>query len=327
MSGENLFSTGEYGEDDEDADKIYAAVDERMEGRHKRRREKREEEELAKKSSNGTSGKISDQFSDLKQKLSGVTEEEWLAIPEVGEHGGKHKKANNNEMFTPLVDSMVEKLAAQLGEGVNGKGRVDNSISAGNESNLSGGVSSLSAAMGLSGAREKVVSMTLDKMSDSVGGQSVVDPKGYLTSLSQQNISTSAEIGDIKKARLLLKSVCDTNPKHGPGWIAAARLEEFAGKLVAARKIVKDGTEACPNDEDVWLEAVRLQPKDASDPQYPQERQALPVRKRPRRKSEGQENCSKESAGKHSDQREAVEGEHRIGGESERRQDHVGEGC
>ncbi len=40
-----------------------------------------------------------------------------------------------------------------------------------------------------------------------------------------------AEISDIKKARLLLKSVISTNPRHAPGWIAAARLEEVAGKL------------------------------------------------------------------------------------------------
>ena len=39
------------------------------------------------------------------------------------------------------------------------------------------------------------------------------------------------------KARLLLKSVTSTNPGHGPGWIAAARLEEVAGKLVAARQV------------------------------------------------------------------------------------------
>ena len=66
-------------------------------------------------------------------------------------------------------------------------------------------------------------------------------------------------MGDIKKARLLLKSVTSTNPGHGPGWIAAARLEEVAGKLVAARQVIRDGCKACPANEDVWLEAARLQ--------------------------------------------------------------------
>lgn len=76
-----------------------------------------------------------------------------------------------------------------------------------------------------------VIKLKLDRMADSVSGQSVIDPKGYLTDLGNMGISSSSEISDIKKARLLLKSVITTNPHHGPGWIAAARLEERAGKL------------------------------------------------------------------------------------------------
>ena len=73
-----------------------------------------------------------------------------------------------------------------------------------------------------------MLGLKLDKLSDSVSGQTVVDPKGYLTDLSSIKISSEAEISDIKKARLLLQSVISTNPKHAPGWIAAARLEELA---------------------------------------------------------------------------------------------------
>lgn len=40
-----------------------------------------------------------------------------------------------------------------------------------------------------------------------------------------------------------------TNPKHAPGWIAAARLEEVAGKLQQARELVMKGCEMCPNNE------------------------------------------------------------------------------
>ena len=63
----------------------------------------------------------------------------------------------------------------------------------------------------------------------------------------------------MKKARLLLKSVINTNPKHAPGWIAAARLEEVTGRMQAARNIVMRGCEVCSKNEDVWIEAVRLQ--------------------------------------------------------------------
>ena len=63
---------------------------------------------------------------------------------------------------------------------------------------------------------------------------------------------------DVKKARLLLKSVRETNPKHPPAWIASARLEEVTGKIQAARNLIMKGCEECPKSEDVWLEAARL---------------------------------------------------------------------
>lgn len=68
-------------------------------------------------------------------------------------------------------------------------------------------------------------------MSDSVSGQTVVDPKGYLTDLQSMIPQYAGDINDVKKARLLLKSMRETNPKHPPGWIVSARLEEIAGKL------------------------------------------------------------------------------------------------
>ena len=53
-------------------------------------------------------------------------------------------------------------------------------------------------------------------------------------------------LSDIKKARLLLKSVRETNPHHPPAWIASARLEEVTGKLQVARNLIMKGTEMCP---------------------------------------------------------------------------------
>lgn len=56
----------------------------------------------------------------------------------------------------------------------------------------------------------------------------------------------SSSFSDIKKARLLLKSVRETNPHHPPAWIASARLEEVTGKLQVARNLIMKGTEMCP---------------------------------------------------------------------------------
>lgn len=57
---------------------------------------------------------------------------------------------------------------------------------------------------------------------------------------------------------MLFDSLVKSNPKHAPGWIAAAALEEHAGRMVAARKLIKQGCDQCPKSEDVWLEAARL---------------------------------------------------------------------
>ena len=65
--------------------------------------------------------------------------------------------------------------------------------------------------------------LKLKQSSDSVSGQTVVDPKGYLTDLQSMIPTHGGDINDVKKARLLLKSVRETNPHHPPAWIASAR--------------------------------------------------------------------------------------------------------
>ena len=80
-------------------------------------------------------------------------------------------------------------------------------------------------------ARNTLMDLKLKQTSDSVSGQTVVDPKGYLTDLQSMIPTYGGDINDVKKARLLLKSVRETNPNHPPAWIASARLEEVTGKV------------------------------------------------------------------------------------------------
>lgn len=129
-------------------------------------------------------------------------------------------------------------------------------------------------------AREKMLSIKLEQQAgtDSVSGSTTIDPKGYLTGLESQVLKSSAEIGyvpsspspsasrtdlpafrsDIKRARALLQSLIKTNPKHAPGWVAAAWLENVAGKSVQARKIIAEGCQHCSKNEDVWIAASEL---------------------------------------------------------------------
>ena len=76
-----------------------------------------------------------------------------------------------------------------------------------------------------------MLSVKLDKQSDAVEGLKTVDKSGYLTDLASVPINSEAEIGDFKKARILIKNVINTNPKNANAWMSAARIEELDGKL------------------------------------------------------------------------------------------------
>jgi pre-mRNA-processing factor 6 len=247
--GGALFRDAPYEADDAEADRVYAAVDEAMDGRRKRQREERQLQELKRFRTEHV--KIGDQFADLKAQLgSSMSEADWEAIPEAADQSLRRNHARKQaEVFTPMTDKLIVGAAQQ--------GATANTLQDG-----AGGAASVApggGGGGLAGARGTMLGLKLDKMSDSVSGQTVVDPQGYLTGLNSAKITSDAEIGDIKKARLLLHSVISTNPRHGPGWIAAARLEEVAGQLVQARKLMRQGAAACPESEDVWLEGARLQ--------------------------------------------------------------------
>lgn len=125
-------------------------------------------------------------------------------------------------------------------------------------------------------ARNTLMDIKLSQVGDSVSGQTVVDPKGYLTDLQSMLPNYGGDINDIKMARLLLKSVRKTNPNHPPAWIASTRLEEVVGKMQAARNLIMKGTEQCPKSEDVWLETSRLLPPDVAKGVVAQGVQNLP---------------------------------------------------
>ncbi|PQE04736.1 hypothetical protein CJF30_00004537 [Rutstroemia sp. NJR-2017a BBW] len=278
-----LFSGGVYDKDDDEADRIYQEVDEKMDRRRKIRRlvypsiiipkssitfneqitdhstyrearEKAEREEFER-----NNPKIQQQFADLKRALGTVSDEDWANLPEVGDLTGKNRR-NKQELrkrFYAVPDSVIAgaRDSTELGTTVMDDG--------GASSVGEGADGTMTNFADIGAARDKVLKVRLDQASqgtDSVAGSATnIDPKGYLTSLAKSQINEGENsVGDIKRVRVLLESVIRTNPKHAPGWIAAARLEELAGKTVAARNVIARGCEHCPKSEDVWLENIRL---------------------------------------------------------------------
>ncbi|CED82474.1 pre-mrna splicing factor prp1 [Phaffia rhodozyma] len=246
----NIFAGTVYEQDDEEADRIWESVDERIDQRRKARREAAEEEQL--KAHRLAQPKIQTQFADLKRGLTAVTDSEWENLPEVANMTGKKQKRNprfDREYAVP--DSVtLTNMASNATEGQLSEEQMAGASESGAMTNL----------VEIGNARDKVLSLKLDQMSadTSNGSSTTVDPKGYLTDLNSMVVQSDAQIGDIKRARALLDSVIKTNPKHAPGWIAAAALEVHAKKMVAARKIIAKGCEMCPKSEDVWLQAAEL---------------------------------------------------------------------
>ena len=224
-------------------------------------REAREAQERKEYEANNP--KIQQQFADLKRSLASVSDEDWANIPEVGDLTGKNRRTKQNlrQRFYAVPDSVI----AGARDSTQFDTTVADDASQANGSRSDNVDGTMTNFADIGAARDKVLQVRLDQAAlgsgtDSTAGTSTsIDPKGYLTSLSKSEIKTGeAEVGDIQRVRVLLESVIKTNPKHAPGWIAAARLEEVAGKIVAARNVMARGCEVCPKSEDAWLENIRL---------------------------------------------------------------------
>ncbi|CAL2047807.1 unnamed protein product [Caenorhabditis brenneri] len=273
----SLFAKDPYDQEDEDADRIYNEVDDRLDERHKDRREKKYKELVEK--FHKERPKIQQGFSDLKRQLAEVTEDEWQAIPEVGDMRNKAKRNARAEKFTPVPDSIIAMNMnyGQMNTSIDANSGMTTPFSSGFMSVMGGGKSGIMTPGWKTGiqstsndldlvkigqARNKIMDMQLTQVSDSVTGQTVVDPKGYLTDLQSIIPQMGGDLQDIKKARMLLKSVRETNPRHPPAWVASAVLEEQAGKLQTARNLIMEGCEKIKNSEELWLHAIRLHPAD-----------------------------------------------------------------
>ena len=254
---------GQYDADDDEADRIWDAVDARLEQRRKKKA--KHNHKNADNNNQESSSKIAAQFRDLKQGLADVSEDAWASIPDVGDYSLKYKQKRQrqeaHQMFTPLTDDLLQRQS-ELNSNTPGTTTA---------ANKDGAETTALNMSGLSAARGTVLGMSLDKMTrtkDAADGASTkaLDKEGYLTSLatSTAQLATSANVADLQKARLLLQSVRSTNPKHAAGWIAAARVEEAAQKHLQARQIMQQATKACPKSADVWLEAARLHPVDTA---------------------------------------------------------------
>ncbi|KAJ2347765.1 U4/U6 x U5 tri-snRNP complex subunit Prp1, partial [Coemansia sp. RSA 2673] len=250
---EGLFSGMPYGADDEEADLVWTQIDAKM---AQRRDGKRKDENLVKSDAPA----IEEHLRSAKRQLQTLTADEWAAIPDVAQLAETAARAKRRRVAAdPRRGNNLGERLVQVPDsalvGVLASGGMDDSISARSAVPDDGAATDLRA---LGQARDAVLRMKLDAAGQATSLKST-DAAGYLTSLSSE--SALVGIGDLARARKLLKSVTQASPTHAAGWIAAARLEEAARKPLQARTIIDEACERCPRSEDVWLEAARLHPK------------------------------------------------------------------
>jgi pre-mRNA-processing factor 6 len=155
---EGLLSGGVYEKDDEEADRVYESIDRKMDERRRDRREKKQKELMAKMKS--SKPQLHEQFKDLKRDLSTLSESEWDSIPEGGNYRSKRTKKTNprGERFTPVPDSV-------LSSSLNQEQYTSMDTSPGISSFLlSGTTTPLTDLTMVSAAKEKVLSINLDRV-------------------------------------------------------------------------------------------------------------------------------------------------------------------
>ncbi|RPA95755.1 hypothetical protein L873DRAFT_1829739 [Choiromyces venosus 120613-1] len=192
-----------------------------MEKRRKSRREAREKAE--RKEYERKNPKIQHHFADLNRGLETLADDDWVNLPEEGQ--------DMRQMFYPTLDSVFVNYSGSHFE-----------TSVQDEGTCTVSADTVDGTMTNFGEIRNTKTKLLAARLDRSGGDSVISDMHIRTT------QTAQRVGDIERM----------NTKHGPGGIAAACLEEVAGRMVQARSLIAQGFEHCPKTEEVWLEAMRL---------------------------------------------------------------------
>ncbi|KAK6009661.1 PRP1 splicing factor, partial [Ostertagia ostertagi] len=191
----SLFAQDPYDKEDEEADEVYLAFLGYF-------REKKYKEAIEKYRKERP--KIQQEFSDLKRQLS-----------EVQFYLSSYVKV----LFTPVPDSLIA-MSMSYGETTSTlDSRVQSGMTTpfgsgfqstfgGMQSSLGGWKTGINSGISsghdldlikIGQARNKIMDIKLNQVSDSVSGQTVVDPKGYLTDLQSMIPQYGGDINDVKK--------------------------------------------------------------------------------------------------------------------------------
>lgn len=215
-----------YDEEDKEADRTFKNVDEYMDARRRKQRD----ENSSKLLSTHKRKNPSEFFADLKPDLAKISNgicninlEEWNNLPDAKT---RLKSKGKKEHHIPISDRVIQESFQE------------NQMS-------SGVVTNVNEAKGI------IIASHLKRPDNSASVVQSVDAKGYLTQMESMKPLNIDEVEDLKKIRILIKSLITTNPHQPQGWLAASRVEEKDGNIAQARKLLREACEQCQDSEDV----------------------------------------------------------------------------
>ncbi|KAG7860662.1 hypothetical protein KL939_001229 [Ogataea angusta] len=248
---------GSVGDDDDDADRIYDEIEAKLQRKKARPRKRALKDALEDENkvhvqeiSIGQSIRtIGEEFKEYKEKLSEVSAEDWLNLPDSGDFTKRNKRARKEmqerQRFYRNSDLVTSGLRDAGSTG-------DKALLDEKDVDLTG----------LSLAKEKVLAGQLTSLQDDKAVS--VDAETYLSQLQEVSGEISTEIGDYHKTRTLFAKMRETNPYKPDAWIASARLEYEAKKYKRARELIQQGCEKCPRSEEAWLVNIEMNKQDVS---------------------------------------------------------------
>ena len=217
--------------EDLEHDKILDNIEKKLsEKTNKKRKTLMYTKKQSKEENNNKKINLKEVFEKNKKNLSSLTEEDWLNIPEVVP---KSKNTNKNEKYTPISDSIYLDQLKKM-EDKNTQNSIP--LEKNPEKNLS--------LYKISG---KSTNLNNNKMK-------IINKIGYMTQLEEK--TDKYDIDNINKARLLYKSLRESNPRNEEGWLGSFRIEKLNGKIDEGIKFLKEGLNKIPNNENLWVELI-----------------------------------------------------------------------
>ncbi|KAG7661140.1 prp1 [[Candida] subhashii] len=220
-------------DDDEEAERIYAEIETRLNSTRKQ-----PQDQVATTTSTST---VTTQFNDLKRELATVTEDQWASLPEAGDMTRRNKRMR-------ILEQQQQRTYA-----------TPDSIIAG----AAAGGSSSTNFKSISESRDKLLSSQLDNLLPTTTTTDTELEKSIMNMTSGRD--QDSKIADVRKARLILGSLRKSEPYRPSSWISSARLEEEARNFKQAKEFVKSGCRLIPKSEELWLENIRLHERDVKE--------------------------------------------------------------